>query len=154
MITSRETLYAAIFAKFAALSFTSGSATTFVTRSRKLEHWEDVESEGYPCLFQVQTREAVEQKRGLPPKWTLEMLLYIYVRTSAQMDATVIPSQLLNPIIDALDAALAHDDLRAGTCTLGGLVSHAWISGPIETSEGNLGDIEVAVVPLEIVVPS
>jgi hypothetical protein len=154
MIISRETLYAAIFAKFAGLTFTSGGATAFATNSRKLEHWEDVEPEGYPALFQVQAREAVKQTRGLPPAWSLELLLYIYVRTNAQQDATIIPSQLLNPILDAIDTALRPDDLKAGTCTLGGLVSHAWISGPVETSEGNLGDLEIAVVPIEILVPS
>lgn len=154
MITPRETLYAALFAKFAGLTFSSGGATSFGTTSRRLEHWEEVELEGYPALFMVQATERVVQTRGLPPKWSLGILLYIYVRTLAQQDKTVVPSTLLNPIIDALDTALRHDDLQAGTCTLGGLVSHAWISGPIETSEGNLGDLEVAVVPVEIVVPT
>ena len=154
MNVSRESLYAALFAKFASLSFTSGDATTFITNSRRLKHWEEVEPEGFPCLFQVQAKETVKQVRGLPPKWGLELLLYIYVKTNGQSDPTAIPSQLLNPIMDAIDTALRPDDLKSGTCTLGGLVSHAWISGPVETSEGNLGDIEVAVVPIEIVVPS
>lgn len=154
MIQTREALYAAIFAKFANLSFTSGAHTAFAYSSRRLYLWEDLEIEQFPAMMQVQTKEVVKQQRGLPPKWTLEMLLYVYVRTVAQQDAAVIPSQLLNPIIDAIDRALAPDDLAAGTCSLGGLVSHAWIAGPIETSEGNLGDLEVAVVPLEIVVPS
>lgn len=154
MNQTRESLYQAIFAKFAGLSFTSGTKTAFGLTSRRLQHWEDLEIENFPALMQVQTKESVKQTRGIPTAWTLEMLLYIYVRTEAQQDATVIPSQLLNPIMDAIDAALRPDDLKAGTCTLGGLVSHAWISGPIETSEGNLGDLEVAVVPLEIVVPS
>lgn len=151
---TRETLYAAIFAKFASLTFSSGGATTFASNSRRLQHFEQVEPEGFPALFMVQTTESVVQQRGLPPKWTLGMLLYVYVKTNAQQDTTVVPSQLLNPILDAIDAALAVDDFKAGTCTLGGLVSHAWISGPVETSEGNLGDLEIAVVPLEILVPS
>jgi hypothetical protein len=153
MNVTRESIYAAVFARFAALSFVSGSATTFVTVSRKLQHWEEVEAEGYPALFQVQTTETVEQKRGLPPKWTLGILLYIYVRTQAQSGENVIPSQLLNPILDAVDGALRHDDLAAGTCTLGGLVSHAWVSGPVETSEGQLGDLELCVIPIEMLVP-
>ena len=154
MKMSRESLYAAIFAKFAGLTFTSGTKTAFGYVSRRLYHWEDLELDDFPALMQVQTREIVKQSRGLPPAWTLSMSLYIYVRTEAQSDAVVIPSQLLNPIMDAIDNALRPDDLKSGTCTLGGLVSHAWISGPVETSEGNLGDLEVAVVPLEIVVPS
>ena len=154
MNTARETLYAALFAKFAGITFTSGAATSFATTSRKLAHFEEVEAEGFPALFMVQTTESVQQQRGLPPKWTLGMLLYVYVKTMGQQDATVIPSQLLNPIVDAIDAALAPDDLKVGTCTLGGLVSHAWISGPVETSEGQLSDLEICVVPIEILVPS
>ena len=154
MNQTRESLYAAIFAKFAGLTFTSGSKTAFGYTSRRLFHWETVELDSFPALMQVQTKEVPKQQRGLPTAWTLEVLLYIYVRTEAQQNSTIIPSQLLNPIMDALDTALRPDDLKSGTCTLGGLVSHAWISGPVETSEGNLGDLEVAVVPLEIVVPS
>jgi hypothetical protein len=154
MITARETLYAAIFAKFAGITFSSGGKTTFGYTSRRLYHWDDLELADFPAMMQVQTREAVKQTRGLPPKWTLEMDLYIYVRTEAQSDDSVIPSQLLNPILDAIDAALKPDDLKSGVCTLGGLVSHAWIEGSVETSEGNLGDLEVAVVPLSILVPS
>ena len=154
MISTREALYAAIFTKFANLTFTSGSKTKFGYVSRRLYHWEDLELDDFPALMQVQTRETVKQSRGLPPAWTLEMLLYIYVRTEAQQEAAVIPSQLLNPIVDAIDKALVMDDLKSGTCTLGGLVSHAWIASPIETSEGNLGDLEVCVIPLEILVPS
>lgn len=154
MNITREQIYSTVFAKFSGLTFLSGTDTTFALTSRKLQHWEDVEVESFPALFQIQTQESVQQVRGLPPKWTLGLSLYIYVRTMAQQDDSVIPTQLLNPILDAVDNALRPDNLPVGTCTLGGLVSHAWISGPIETSEGLLGDIEVAIIPIEIVVPS
>ena len=153
MNIARETLYAAVFAKFAGLSFSSGGSTAFGTYSRRLQHWDDVASENCPALFQVQGSEVAEQVRGIPTKWRAQIYLYLYVKTNATMDGDAVPSQLLNPILDAIDNALRPDDLKAGTCTLGGLVSHCWINGAIETSEGNLGDTEVAIIPVEFYVP-
>lgn len=151
----RETLYAAIFAKFAGLTWTpgqSGTAGAFAVTSRRLRHWADPVVQ-FPALYQVQAKELAEQLRGVPTKWRLSLLLYIYVQTFGEQDASVTPSVLLNPILDAVDTALRPDAGPAGVCTLGGLVSHAWIAGEIETSEGNLGNTEVAVVPVELFVP-
>lgn len=163
---NRETVYQAVFAKFGALSWSStvaGAPTSFVTTSRQLVHWSDLPAELWPALFQVQVRETPIQKRGLPTKWQLSLALYLYVRTNAQLqgsdggtnsaDPTAsFPSRLLNPILDALTAALSPDNLPEGTCTLGGLVSHCWLSDSIETSEGLLGDVEFAIAPIEILV--
>jgi hypothetical protein len=157
MNVTRESIYAAVFAKFSALSWTPGIANTpgaFVQVSRRLRHWSDVPVEQMPALFQVQTKEMTKQQRGLPTQWTLGIELYLYVGTNTQMDDTVTPSLLLNPILDAVDNALRPDNQALGTCTLGGLVSHAWIAGAIETSEGNLGSIEAAIVPIEMLVPN
>ena len=151
---NRETIYAAMFAKFAGITFTSGNNSAFNLTSRKLKHWDDVTLEQYPCLFQIQTKERNVQPRGMPQKWTLDILLYVYVNTGAQNDPSITPSSLLNPILDAIDGVLGFDDGKAGALSLGGLVSNVSITGDIETSEGNLGDLEIAVIPISIVVPS
>jgi hypothetical protein len=143
---NRELVYAALYAKLAA-------SAGFVTTSRKLRHWSDVAAEEQPALFVIQTNEPVQQQRGMPPKWTLRVNAYIYVNTQAQSDTEVVPSQLLNPLLDAVEAVLAPDDVANYVQTLGGLVSHCWIEGPIETSEGCLGDQEVAIVPIAMLVP-
>ena len=113
-----------------------------------------IKGPGFRPLDAAQVKELTQQKRGLPTQWTLGIELYLYVGTNTQMDDTVTPSLLLNPILDAVDNALRPDNQVLGTCTLGGLVSHAWIAGAIETSEGNLGSIEVAIVPIEMLVPN
>lgn len=157
---NRETIFAALYARGSGARWTppvAEMAATFQTKGRKLMDWNQVPAEGMPALFQTQTSQMVTQRRGLPPLVTLHAEWYVYVRTNAQMDSSVTPSQLLNPVLDALDAALAPDatDPTVGNvCTLGGLVSHAWIAGDIATSEGLFGDIEVAIVPIEILVPS
>jgi len=145
---NRETIYAAAFAKFS-------GASGFVTKSRLLHHWSEVQPEEQPAFYQVQISEENQQLKGIPPRWVLRMKLFVYVHPATQtLSDEVTPSQSLNPLLDALEAALTADDPQTNACTLGGLVSRIWIDGTIETSEGVLGDQEVAIIPVSIVVPS
>ena len=148
---NRETIYAGIFKFWSDL--TVGGAPLFKTATRKLTTWEGVEPESQPALLQLQRQESVTRPRGLPPKWTLSIDLYLYVHTGAQNDPSIVPSQLLNPLIDAIEAAMVIDDLSNNACTLGGLVSHAFFDGAVEIFEGNLGDQAVAILPISVVVP-
>jgi hypothetical protein len=148
MNTPRETIYAALYA------LVSGSAA-FATTSRKLEHWSDVGPEEHPALFQRQLDEDRIQQRGLPSKVKLNVELYVYVHTLAQQLAPgVAPSQILNPLLDTLDACFPVDDQGNYVQTLGGLVSHCWIDGKTEIFEGVIGDQAVAIVPVAILVPA
>ena len=141
---NREPIYSALFATVAA-------AAPFVTVSRRLRHWSDVGPAEQPALFQAQKSETAKRTRGLPPRWTLEVDLFVYAQAPDELTA---PATVLNPVLDAVEAALAPAgaDLATGTQTLGGLVSHCWISGKIQTDEGVLGGQAVAIVPIEIVV--
>jgi hypothetical protein len=143
---NRETIYGALFAKLQ-------GAASFKTASRRLRHWGDLQPGEQPALFQAQKDETAHRARGLPPKWTLNLDIYVYAQAP---DDTTAPSTVLNPLLDSIEAALAPAgaDLATGVQTLGGLVSHCWISGKITTDEGVLGGQAVAIVPIEIVVPS
>jgi hypothetical protein len=145
-VTNREGIYAALFAKFDGI-------TGMPTKSRRLMHWADVLAVQQPALFQAQKSEIVVQSRGLPPKWQLDLDLYLYVH--AGDDPGSVPTTVLNPLIDAIEAALAPDNVRDGqnVLTLGGLVSHCWISGQIQTDEGALGAQSIAIIPISILVP-
>lgn len=138
---NREAIAVALFN----LAKTTGG---FITTSRRLKHWSDVSAEDQPALFQSQGKELVDTaaaKMGAPNTHKLEFQLCIYAHST---DIAVPPSSLLNPILDALEAALTP---TPGTKqTLGGLVQHAFISGSIETDEGVLGDQAVAIVPIEV----
>jgi hypothetical protein len=144
----REAIYSALFAKAAA-------ASGFTTISRKLKHWKDVLPEEMPYMAQIQkSEENLNNQRGLDKKWQLRGAFYIYVHTNALQQPDIVPSQVLNPILDDMEDLFKIDDVMSNVCTLGGLVSRAWIDGTIETSEGTLGDREVAIVPWCIVVPA
>jgi len=139
---TRETVYAAVFALVSSVS-------GFNTASRKVRHWADVAPPEQPALFQVQKMESYEPTPRLPPKRRFSVDLYLYAHSD---DPSIAPSSILNPLIDAVEAALAPDPVD-GLQTLGGLVEHAWISTRIETDEGVLGDQAVVIVPVEILVP-
>lgn len=145
---TREPIYAAVFKFWSDL--TVGGAPAFKTATRLLKHWDAVPGEDSPALLMLQKRENATYRKGLPTIWNLDIALYLYVRTNLQNDNTVIPSVILNPLLDAIEAALTIDDQANLSCTLGGLVSHCAISGPIEIYEGDLGDELVAIVPLNI----
>jgi hypothetical protein len=137
---NREAIYAALFALVSA-------ADGLVTTSRKLKHWSDVPASQRPALFQAQARETVlaTAVNGLPSRWLLEATLYVYVSTPGALS----PGEVLNPILDAITVALAPTPAGAPQ-TLGGLVEYARIEGAIESSEGTLGDDEVALIPVRI----
>ena len=138
---NREPIYAALFALVQ-------SAAPFVTASRRLRHWSDVGAAEQPALFMIQKSETAEERRPLPVKWRAAVALYLYAQAPDELTP---PASVLNPLLDAVETALAPDP-ASHVQTLGGLVSHCWIAGRIQTDEGVLGGQAVAIVPVEILV--
>jgi hypothetical protein len=139
---AREPIYAALFARVAA-------AAGFVTAERRLRHWSDVAPAEQPALFQSQKSELGAVKTlGAPAVWTLAVELRLYAHSS---DPYLAPAMVLNPLIDAVESALAPAAMT-GIQDLGlpAMVQHAYIAGKIETDEAAMGDQAVAIVPVEI----
>jgi hypothetical protein len=142
---NREPIYEALFALLA-------GCAGFATATRRLRHWSDVAAAEQPALFIAQKSETADQKRGLPTKWTCDVDAYVYCHAPDELTP---PTTVLNPLLDAIEAALAPQagsDLAANVQSLGGLAYQAWINGKIETDEGTLGGQSVAIVPIRIVV--
>jgi hypothetical protein len=139
---NRETIYSTLFSTIQGIAAGAG----VVTISRRLMHWSDVPAIEQPAIYQIQRHEDPIQQRLMPTKWHLNVDLYVYVNTGTDPKAS--PAIMLNPILDALEVLFPTDADHLQT--LGGLCSHCWISGRIETSEGTLGAQEVAIVPIEI----
>lgn len=137
----REPIYSALFARLSAIP-------GIVTASRKLRHWADVPDVEQPAVFLAQNGEIATPSRQAPTKWVLQCDVYVYVKTGGSDS----PASVLNPIIDAIEASLAPENAMTQACTLGGLVTHAWIEGNIQTDEGKLGDQAVAIIPVHILV--
>lgn len=141
----REAIYAALW------STVSGNLSA-VTKSRRLRHWSDVSGPQQPAIFQSEKMQVAKVSTlGAPTLWTLSADIYVYVYSA---DDTVAPATLLNPMIDAVDSALAPT-LGPGGRMIQNLglpqyVQHAYITGRIETDEGVLGNQAVAIIPVEI----
>lgn len=133
---TREPIYAALFAA-------ASQAPGLVTKSRKLLHWADVGPSQRPAMFQAQVSETAVRVTRMPTRCLLMVRLYVYVSTQGAAS----PGTVLNPIIDAIANAL-NDPFPGQPQTLGGLVEYARIEGVIETSEGTLGNDEVAIIPV------
>jgi hypothetical protein len=139
---NREPIYAALFGLLE-------TAADFAVVDRRLRHWSDVSPAEQPALFMAQKTELASVKTlGAPTVWTLAVDLYVYVHSS---DPYLAPATVLNPLLDAVEAALAPS-ATTGLQDLGlpAMVQHTYISGKIETDEGVLGDQAVAIVPIEV----
>ncbi|HEY3910379.1 MAG TPA: hypothetical protein VGM07_10850 [Stellaceae bacterium] len=138
----REAIYAALW--------TLGSqAGRFASVNRRLRHWADVAPAEQPALFMSEKGgHAAIKVLGAPIVWTLYADFYIYVHSS---DPYAAPATILNPLLDALERALAPSP-ATGIQNLGLplMVQHAYIAGKIDTDEGILGDQAIGIVPVEI----
>lgn len=138
----REAIYSALW------ELGSGAAN-FVCANRRLRHWADVASGEQPALFMSEKGgHAAVKTLGAPIIWTLYAEFYVYVHSS---DPYLAPAMILNPLLDALEAALAPAPAtRIQNLGLPEMVQHAYIAGKIETDEGVLGNQAIAIVPVEI----
>jgi hypothetical protein len=141
---NREAILSALF------TLVSGSAT-FNTASRRLQLWTSVASSDKPAIFMTERGDNyMRASEAVPEAVTMDVDIYVY--TDAGKDQSIVPASILNPLIDAVDAALAPNPLT-GTQTLGGLVSHCWIEGKIMKDPGDLDGDGVAVIPVKILLP-
>lgn len=138
----RESIYTALWELGA-------SAARFTSANRRLRHWADVSPAEQPALFMSEKGgHAAVKKLGAPIVWTLCADFLVYVHSG---DPYLAPAIILNPLLDALEAALSPSPVT-GIQNLGlpQMVQHAYIAGKVQTDEGVLGDQAIAIVPIEI----
>lgn len=123
-----------------------------VSQRMKLPDEVDADAE-MPCLFLADHGETyTPQAERLGTITTMNFGLYIYV--SFGRDPKVIPSKVMNTILNQIDRAFyAATDRVTEVCTLGGLVSHAWIEGELVKVPGELDGIGLAIVPVKVLIP-
>ena len=83
---NREAIYSALWQKI-------GEVDGFVTKSRRLQHWNDVDRYAQPALFMAQGGQTALTTTGENSKWVLRADIYIYVQTAGEA-----PAPLLNPL--------------------------------------------------------
>ncbi len=138
MNVARESVMAALLAKLGAVAFSSpvNGASSFVTIGRRLKLFTDVPKSQRPALFVLEHREQqAYQNEALPAKTILSVDLFVYIDSS---DQHCVPAIALNTIMDAIEAALKPGPLDNARQTLGGLVSHCRLDGPVLKDPGDL----------------
>lgn len=117
-------------------------------------------AEQQPALFVVQMRETRKPGPviGAPVQLALAGFLILYVQVPSAGDEpagaeTQVGGTVLNRFLQAIDDALAPDDVRTGKCTLGGLVQHCWIEGDVDMDPGIFAGQGAAILPIKMLVP-
>lgn len=140
--TTRESAYTA-------LANLLGNVNGVKSVTRNVVHWQDSPPESQPALYiQVLSEDRQNEGRRTPSRVFLNAKVWAYVQTN-QGDPV---GPLLNPLLDAIDDALAPPDSAGVYQTLGGVVSHCWVEGTTEIYEGTLGNTAVAVIPIKMLI--
>ena len=153
MAVTREAAIEALFAKLS--SATWGSSQTFGLKTRRLIAPEQMAAPGSaPGLALVVHHEKTSRPSPTrPPVRTVTAVAVVYIDVSGQANVNVIPDAVLNPIKDAVEAALGVDSGQTGTCTLGGAVYAAFVSGETIQAAGDATGKGLAVIPIDIILP-
>lgn len=149
---NREAIMVALEAKFASMiDTTTDDIPNGKVRkvSRRLVSYTEALTK--PALYISEATELYEYQSENLQKVTIQPILFLYV--DAGLDPNVIPATTMNALLDAIDTALAPDDLTTEKCTLGGLVSHCYVSGEVPKIPGDLDGEGMAVIPIRILVP-
>jgi hypothetical protein len=144
-MATREQVYQAVFAKLVGLQGT-------VSWSRRVTLPTQVPLVDQPALMLWEQPEKTDQSTPKPPNrvWRAEVLVVF-----TNDDKTVPGATIINPILDAIEAAFAVDDPVRNACTLGGLVHYCRIEGQTykETGDTDPSGLGGAIVPIAIRVP-
>lgn len=143
MALNRETIYAALLTKLQTLS------ATFKIISRRYIAPEDVAVTDQPSLFILQQDEDHFQSKGDPVVKSLHALLAIYCDNGEDIQNGSLPATALNNLLGVVEDCLAPDVVN-NLQTLGGTVSHCYISGRVMIFEGPSSSSSIATIPIEI----
>lgn len=144
---TREAIYAALETQLR--SNISAALVPTISRLREQPSDNATPVLEYPCVYIQQLGEDPKPDPDNPMLLIFECELDIYV--DAQDLNDVVRSSRLNPVLDAVDAALQPDPIT-GRLTLGGLVYNCKRLGKSPTIEGVMQQKATAVWPIQITV--
>jgi hypothetical protein len=138
----RERIIGKVFDAIAAIP-------TFKTVERTLRNFSKVHPEEMPAAFFVcRSQDVSYTDPRLPPTYTFSMSLYLYVhRNGQELPAQALLFQALDRLDEALVEVTTADSSPAGDAS----IAQCRVVGNIEMDEGSLGDLAVAIVPIQVV---
>lgn len=160
---NRESIFEALLTLLKGLTWTDAltntAGATWLKASRRIIPSAQVDLSMMPALFLCQTKERHTATKGMGSTILLMGDIHVYVNAPEPVgtEDAIAPTTILNPILDAINAVIpttGTTDPMTGKQTLGGLVEHCVINGEIQTWEGTLGTVELALIPFELLVVS
>jgi hypothetical protein len=121
----------------------------FVRVERRMKMLKDMNPDDFPAIYIVEPDQSTDVSKGSPDLLSLTAHLLVYFSGSDSQDE--VKSSTLNPLLDSVRTALAPDPVT-GFQTLGGLVSHCWITGPQPLAEDLLTPDGGAMLTVHILV--
>lgn len=152
MITSRETIYSALFALVNTPQMLAPIGGLFNTIARNGLLWTDYAQADFPVLQMVEPDEQYTYNDAKMPRVELMPFFWIYMRAD---DPTIPPAPILNPLIDAVENAIlpALQSAPYSAQNLGGLVQWVRIDGGPKKAPGYIDNVGMAILPIKILVP-
>lgn len=153
---TREAVFSALFTH---LQTACGS--TFTTYSRRMMDYSAISPGLLPALILWELHsDTAYSGQGLPRNYWEGMIVVVFRNPSRPANGnptTATPgASILNPLIDAVRAALAPDDVDGTNYTIGDLVTWCRVEGKtvVETGDTDADGRGGAVFPIRILVPS
>lgn len=156
---TREQVYQALFAVGASAKWDVDPMdplvfSTWVTTSRRLKLFNEVQQDQQPYFCQAEHAETLAQKSNLPYRRVFDAKWIVYQASAFDLET---PGVILNnKIIDALQSALSpavSDPGYPQRNTLGGLAYHTFIDGEILKDPGDIDNQAMLVIPVKVLVP-
>ncbi|MDE2467770.1 MAG: hypothetical protein KGL35_03270 [Bradyrhizobium sp.] len=142
---TREAVFSALFTKMQAISL-------FATASRRMTLPQQIQPGNLPAIMIWEQPEHTKITTGQPAIREWEAWIVVVFKNT---DKSIPGATILNPMIDAVEAALAPDDIGRNVNTLGGLVWYCRIDGTTtkETGDTDAAGLGGAVITIKIKVP-
>lgn len=141
---SRETIAVALFNLLQGLQ-------GIVFASRRPALWDD--NAPKPALYLGQPMENYEYRNGTatPAHITMDFDVFLYVNVGQENKS---PDTQINNLLDTIETGLAGPASTNFLQTLGGIVNHTWIEGPIHRAPGYLNGQGMVIFTIRVLVPS
>jgi hypothetical protein len=148
--TSRETIFAALFALLKTVTPPDYVGGAWNLTSRDLQQWDVVGPVNQPALFMTQTPQDASMPEFALTQWQLSALVVVYYRTDGIPNSDVARDTIVNNFVDAFDSAI--NPQPGEPQTLGGLVLHTYISGKVFFDSGLTDQQAVIGIPITMLI--
>lgn len=130
-------------------------ARRFVTISRRVKLFGDVQSDQQPACFQAEHASQEVQQTNLPYKTIIEANWIIYQCIGKDKEAlgAVENNLIIRGCRKVLEPKISDPGYYDERNTLGGLVHHCYISGRLFKDPGDIDDQGMIVIPIKLLVP-